>query len=201
MHSSSAPCVLHVCPSHPPWLNHSKYIWRRVQGIKPLTTKSPPASYYFIPLRSEHSTQHPVLKYPQSMLFPQCKRPSFTPMQNYRQHYSFLGKFWFLSFHTADEKTKSSELNNSFIHQWFYSPLLSPGLFFSFVIFFTQTVEHLGRVISPSQGRYLHTGQHKHRINAHTDIHALSWELNSSKHYLNLILISSWIKFRFVTAS
>jgi hypothetical protein len=38
-----------------------------------------------------------------------------------------------------------------------------------------QTVELLGRVISPSQGRYLHTGQHKHRIKAHkTDIHALS---------------------------
>jgi hypothetical protein len=29
-------------------------------------------------------------------------------------------------------------------------------------------------VISPSQGRYLHIGKHKHRINAHTDIHALS---------------------------
>jgi hypothetical protein len=28
--------------------------------------------------------------------------------------------------------------------------------------------------ISPSQDRYLHTGQHKHRINIHTDIHALS---------------------------
>jgi hypothetical protein len=27
---------------------------------------------------------------------------------------------------------------------------------------------------SPSPGRYLHTGQHKLRINAHTDIHALS---------------------------
>jgi hypothetical protein len=29
-------------------------------------------------------------------------------------------------------------------------------------------------VISPSPGRYLPTGQYKHRINAHTDIHALS---------------------------
>jgi hypothetical protein len=38
----------------------------------------------------------------------------------------------------------------------------------------SQAVGPLGRVISPSQGRYLHTGQHKHRINAHTDIHALS---------------------------
>jgi hypothetical protein len=32
--------------------------------------------------------------------------------------------------------------------------------------FFTQTVGLFGRVISPSQGRYLYTGQHKHRINA-----------------------------------
>jgi hypothetical protein len=40
-----------------------------------------------------------------------------------------------------------------FIHQWFYSPLLGPRLFFSFLIFFTQTVGLLGRVISPSQGR------------------------------------------------
>jgi hypothetical protein len=40
---------------------------------------------------------------------------------------------------------------------------------------FTQSVGLLGRGIGQSQGRYLHTGQHKHRINAHnTDIHALS---------------------------
>jgi hypothetical protein len=63
---------------------------------------------------------------------------------------------------------------HSFIHQWFYSPLLGRDLFFSFVIFFTQTVGLLGRVISPSQGRNLDTGQHKHKINEHTDIHALS---------------------------
>jgi hypothetical protein len=30
-----------------------------------------------------------------------------------------------------------------------------------------------GWAMSPSLGRYLHTEQHKHRINAHTDIHAL----------------------------
>jgi hypothetical protein len=40
---------------------------------------------------------------------------------------------------------------NLFIHQWLYSPLLGPGLFFSFVIFFTQTVELRGRVISSLQ--------------------------------------------------
>jgi hypothetical protein len=33
---------------------------------------------------------------------------------------------------------------------------------------FSQTVGLLGRVISPSQGRYLHTGQHKCIIKAYT---------------------------------
>jgi hypothetical protein len=54
------------------------------------------------------------------------------------------------------------------------APLLSPGLFFSFVIFFTESVGLLGRASSPSQDRYLHTGQDKHRITAHTKIRALS---------------------------
>jgi hypothetical protein len=47
-----------------------------------------PFSSYFIPLRSKHSPQHPVLKHPQSMLFPQCERPSFTPILNKWQNYS-----------------------------------------------------------------------------------------------------------------
>jgi hypothetical protein len=72
------------------------------------------------------------------------------------------------------ERSISQLSDLSFIHQWLYSPLLGPGIFFSFLIFFTHTVGLLGRGISPSKGRYLHTGQHKHTINAHTDIHALS---------------------------
>jgi hypothetical protein len=32
---------------------------------------------------------------------------------------------------------------------------------------FTQTVGLIGRVISPSQGRYPHTGRHKHRTDAY----------------------------------
>jgi hypothetical protein len=40
---------------------------------------------------------------------------------------------------------------------------------------FTQTVGLLGRVISPSQGRYLNTGQHTHNKRIQTpNIHALS---------------------------
>jgi hypothetical protein len=39
----------------------------------------------------------------------------------------------------------------------------------------TQSAELIGLGISPSQGLYLHTKQHKHRINAHnTHIHALN---------------------------
>jgi hypothetical protein len=44
---------------------------------------------------------------------------------------------------------------------------VEPGLFFSFMIIL-QMVGLLGRVISSSQGLYLNTGQHKHRINTYT---------------------------------
>jgi hypothetical protein len=62
---------------------------------------------------------------------------------------------------------------HSFIYQWLYSPLLGAGLL-QFRNLFTQTVGLLGWVISPSQGHYLRTEQHKHRINSHTDSHASS---------------------------
>jgi hypothetical protein len=39
-----------------------------------------------------------------------------------------------------------SESIHSFIDQWFYSPLLGHGLFFTFIILFTQTLGLLGRV-------------------------------------------------------
>jgi hypothetical protein len=52
---------------------------------------------------------------------------------------------------------------------WLYSPL-DLGRFFSFLIY-TQTVGLLGRGISPSQGRYLHT-----------DIHASSGKTVHSVH-------------------
>jgi hypothetical protein len=72
------------------------------------------------------------------------------------------------------QKKSRAPTFSSFIHQWLYSPLLDLGHFISSLILFTQTVGFLGRVISPSQGRYLHTGQHKHRKKkAHIDIHTL----------------------------
>jgi hypothetical protein len=49
------------------------------------------------------------------------------------------------------------------IYLWAYSPV-GPWQLFQFDLF-TQLIGLLWRGIGPSQGRYLHTGQHKHRIN------------------------------------
>jgi hypothetical protein len=57
------------------------------------------------------------------------------------------------------------------------------GRFFSFLIY-THSVGLLGRGISLSQGRYLHTEQHKHRINAHRHP-CLEWDSNSRSQFLS----------------
>jgi hypothetical protein len=44
---------------------------------------------------------------------------------------------------------------------------------------FIHAVGLLGRGISPSEGRYLGTGQQNCRINAHTNIHTFEWDSNS----------------------
>jgi hypothetical protein len=53
-----------------------------------------------------------------------------------------------------------------FFFQWLYSPLGLWLLIFRFTIIL-QTVGLIGRVISSSQGLYLNTRQHKHRINTY----------------------------------
>jgi hypothetical protein len=57
-----------------------------------------------------------------------------------------------------------------------FTALVDLGRFFSFLIY-TQSVGLLGRGISPSQGRYMYTGQHKHGINAHRHAY-LEWDSN-----------------------
>jgi hypothetical protein len=54
-----------------------------------------------------------------------------------------------------------------FFFQWLYSPLWPWPLLFSFMIILL-AVGLLGRVINSSQGLYLTTGRHKHRINTYT---------------------------------
>jgi hypothetical protein len=52
------------CTSHSPGCHHSNNIWRGAQIMTLLIMQFPPASHYSAPLRSKHSPQHPVLKYP-----------------------------------------------------------------------------------------------------------------------------------------
>jgi hypothetical protein len=62
-----------------------------------------------------------------------------------------------------------------FLFQWLFQPIQGHGLLFSSVIIISQTVGLLGRVISPSQGLYLNTGEHKHRINSYTHQTSIPW--------------------------
>jgi hypothetical protein len=55
-------------------------------------------------------------------------------------------------------------------------PLVDLRRFFSYLIY-TQSIGLLTRGISPSQGRYLHTEQQKHRINARRHP-CLEWDSN-----------------------
>jgi hypothetical protein len=62
-----------------------------------------------------------------------------------------------------------------FIYLYIYgsTALVDLGRFFSFLTY-TQSLGMFGWGISPLQGRYLHTEQHKHRKKTHTDIHSSS---------------------------
>jgi hypothetical protein len=56
-------------------------------------------------------------------------------------------------------------------------PFVGPWSQFQFLDLFTQSVELLGRDINRSLGRYLDTGEHKYRINAHRRP-CLTWDSN-----------------------
>jgi hypothetical protein len=61
------------------------------------------------------------------------------------------------------------------IYQWLYSPFIGSGRFFSCVIIYT-----VGKTpwtgISQSQGHYLRTEQHKHKIKTQTSISRVRFE-------------------------
>jgi hypothetical protein len=76
VHKNPHRCVLllpHTCnmpyPPRPPLHDHSNYIWRRVQVMKPLIMQFSSASYDFIPLRYRYCHQNPVLKHTQPTFF------------------------------------------------------------------------------------------------------------------------------------
>jgi hypothetical protein len=78
------------CPSHRNWLDHNNYTYRRVQVMKLLIMQFSPTSRHFMSLGSEYSPQRSVLEHLQSMFLPWYQRPSFTPIQNYMQNYTFV---------------------------------------------------------------------------------------------------------------
>jgi hypothetical protein len=64
---------------------------------------------------------------------------------------------------------------HSFVHQWLYSPLWGPGLFFSFVIFFYTDGATTWTGDQPAARPLLHTNQHSQ--NKHTyRLPCLEWD-------------------------
>jgi hypothetical protein len=58
---------------------------RGVRIVKLLIMKLSPLPCYLVSLRPKYSPQHPIPKYHQPTVLPQCQQPSFT--QNNRQNY------------------------------------------------------------------------------------------------------------------
>ena len=74
-------------PSYSTWFYHPNNTWWAVQIITLLIMYFSLLLCHLVPLGSKYPPQHPILKHPQSRFLLQCERPSFTPIQNNRQHY------------------------------------------------------------------------------------------------------------------
>jgi hypothetical protein len=84
--SPPKPCtgLSHTCymphPSDSSQFYHLHNSGCGVQIMKVLIMRFSPLSLYLVPLRPKYSSQHPILKCPQSMYLPQCQRPTLTPI-------------------------------------------------------------------------------------------------------------------------
>jgi hypothetical protein len=80
----------HTCymprPSQSPWFDYPNIIWWGVQIMKILIMQFATVPCYLVPLNPKYLPQHPVLRHPQHILFPQCERTRFTAIQNNRQN-------------------------------------------------------------------------------------------------------------------
>jgi hypothetical protein len=70
-------------------------------------------------------------------------------------HDRFLSSYFYSISHLVVQHYYVCSYFQPFIRQCLYSALLDPGLFFCFVIIFTQSAVLRGRGISPSQGHYI----------------------------------------------
>jgi hypothetical protein len=75
---------------------------------------------------------------------------------------------YILKHYEENYSTGQVKINNQFYFSLALQPPWALVSDFQFRNNFSQPVGLLGRAISPSQGLYLNTGEHKHRINAYT---------------------------------
>jgi hypothetical protein len=77
------------CPSRPYWLDHSSYIWRRLQVTKHILQFFP-SSHYFKTSWAQIFSSATSSHIPSVYVLPSCHTPTFTPIQTYRQTYSLV---------------------------------------------------------------------------------------------------------------
>jgi hypothetical protein len=70
-------------------------VWWGVQIIKLLVMQSSPFPRYLVPITPTYLTRLPIVEHSQTMFFSQCEVPSFTPIQNNRQNYMCICKWYY----------------------------------------------------------------------------------------------------------
>jgi len=97
VYACPVPCTCYMSRLCDSRFYHPHTIGRGVQIIKLLIMYFSLLPCHLVPRRPEYSPQHPILKHPQPTFFPQCERPSFTPIQNmlalYLHLLTFIGYF------------------------------------------------------------------------------------------------------------
>jgi hypothetical protein len=90
MHLSPHPYVLQAPNISFFFIDHPNNIWSSVQITKLLAMQSSPLPCYLFSLAPKYLRQYPILENARPMLLSQCQRPSFTPIRNNRQNYSYV---------------------------------------------------------------------------------------------------------------
>ena len=74
-------------PSHSSRFNDPNNIWWQYRSLSFTLRSFLHSPVFLVPLRPNYCTQYPILKWHLPTFLPQCKWPSFTPVQN-RKNYS-----------------------------------------------------------------------------------------------------------------
>jgi hypothetical protein len=88
------------CLSTPPWLDHSKYTWPRLEVMKLLVLEFPSPRCHFF-LRSKYSPQHPVLKHLHSVFFLNVRNQVSDKSSSYEIVYSDILTLILLLLHSV----------------------------------------------------------------------------------------------------